>query len=176
MMPMADVCVATGAALTGASPPVLSSEAAAGAEDGTSANAAAMACGAVAGAARPRRRTGGAEEVSASRVEACRTVVRPSTPPAPPPRRQPGTAAQSPRHPEPAAAARVGACAASMSADAAPNTVFVRNLPFNVSDEQVRCRCFVSALARLTQHPCAPLARSFERCSRTPGPSESALS
>jgi RNA recognition motif-containing protein len=32
-----------------------------------------------------------------------------------------------------------------MSADAAPNTVFVRNLPFNVSDEQVRCRALRQA-------------------------------
>ena len=39
----------------------------------------------------------------------------------------------------------VGACDASMSADAAPNTVFVRNLPFNVSDEQVRCRALRQA-------------------------------
>ena len=70
MMPIAEVCVATGAALTGASPPVLSSEAAAGADDGTSAMAA-MPC--AADAARQRRRFGGVSESLAARtVRACR--------------------------------------------------------------------------------------------------------
>ena len=140
-MPIAEVCVATGGAFTGASPPVLSSEAAAGADDGTSAMAA-MAC--AADAVRRRRRSGGAKgcHLRPTETSALSNAVRTCAPAHPRPKVRhchPGTAAQPAPRPEPAAAARVGACDASMSADAASNTVFVRNLPFNVSDEQVRC-------------------------------------
>ena len=99
MMPIADVCVATGAALTGASPPVLSSEAAAGADDGTSAMS--DIAWWQSDAARRRRRPGGAMGVAASYGMPCRTHVRtPHTfaqPPLAPGLHGAGTQAHSPR-------------------------------------------------------------------------------
>jgi hypothetical protein len=134
MTPIAEVCVATGAALTGASPPVLSRPA--GADDTTSADM--PGCHTPAGVG-DAPRTGGSE-VGAFVRPTCRTRDRRRTL-----RRlfrsfQPvaGTAcAALAASLSLATAACVGACAAGMG-DAAPNTVFVRNLPFNVSDEQVR--------------------------------------
>jgi len=89
-MPIAEVCVATGAAFTGASPPVLSSEAAAGADDGTSAMAA-MAC--AADAVRRRRRSGGAKgchlrqtETSTSSTDVCSSTPKAQWGPPLPPR------------------------------------------------------------------------------------------
>ena len=74
MMPIADVCVATGAALTGASPPVLSSEAAAGADDGTSAMS--DIAWWQSDAARRRRRPGGAEGCRRRTAARLSNVVR----------------------------------------------------------------------------------------------------
>ena len=138
MTPIAEVCVATGAALTGASPPVLSSEVPAGADDTTSADIArAAATGLPASATRPGRaeakwaRTG--DGVRSNEGQTPYDTQRGGA------RSSAGTAcAVLVASLRLAAAARVGACAAGMSGDAASNTVFVRNLPFNVSDEQVR--------------------------------------
>ena len=168
MMPIAEVCVATGAALTGASPPVLSSEAEAGADDGTSAMSDIAWCSQAphAGAVGPEGRWGWRRR-TACLVE--RTFVRHI----PLRSRLLRLACTAPVHrrtaragPEPPAAARVGACDADMSADAAPNTVFVRNLPFNVSDEQVRC-CALrdrprAANAAPLRPTCSQLRAQFE--------------
>ena len=135
MTPIAEVCVATGAALTGASPPVLSSEVPAGADDTTSADIAlAAATRLPASATRPGRAEAKWARTASNEGQTPYDTQHGGS------RSSAGTAAcavlaASLRL---ATAARVGACAAGMSGDAASNTVFVRNLPFNVSDEQVR--------------------------------------
>lgn len=133
MTPIAEVCVATGAALTGASPPVLSRPA--GADDTTSADM--PGCHTPAGVG-DAPRTGGSEVgafVRPTYDATCRTRDKRAAALS---FISAGTAcAALAASLSLATAACVGACAAGMG-DAAPNTVFVRNLPFNVSDEQVR--------------------------------------